>query len=380
MTIVSVRAFPVSRVVRAEFAIVSAAGSQPESRFALAEVRSDEGISGYGEASVVPVWSGESQESALHSISNILGPALIGKDPRRIAACLEVMDRVLIGNSFTKAAIEMALFDLLGKTLGVSATVLLGGARRKGKIPVKFSIGAFEPERAAEVAAAAVSLGLGAVKIKVGLNVENDLKRVQAVRSAVGERFPVAVDANGGWTVAETLAALPSLEKAEVTALEQPLRRGDFRGCALIRQRTAIPLMLDESVFTMQDALEAIRRESCDLISIYPGKNGGLLRSMAIAELAAAAGLRCVIGSNLEMDIGTASMLTLACAVPALADSVQHDIIGPLYYDETMFKQSIRYQDGCALAPLDSAGLGFELRESAKNLAHEPSQHVMGDA
>ncbi len=360
-------------MVRPEFAIVSAAGSQPESRFALVEVQSDEGVAGYGEASVVPVWSGESQESASHAISNILAPAVIGKDPRHIAACLEVMDRVLIGNPFTKAAIEMALFDLTGKTLGVPAAALLGGARRTGNIPLKFSIGAFEPDRAAQVAAGAVNLGLRAVKVKVGLNVKQDLKRVQAVRSAVGEGFPVAVDGNGGWTVPETLAALPGLEKCGVIALEQPLRRGDFRGCAAIRKRTAIPLMLDESIFTVQDALEAIRQEACDLISIYPGKNGGLLRSMAIAELAAAAGLRCVIGSNLEMDIATASMLTLASVAPALADSVRHDIIGPLYYEETMLKQAIRYEDGCAWAPLESAGLGVELKDSPNNLTQKSS-------
>jgi L-alanine-DL-glutamate epimerase-like enolase superfamily enzyme len=372
LKIASVAAHPVSRVVSSEFAIVSAAGSQPESRFALIELMSDEGISGYGEASVVPVWSGESQESALYAISNVLAPVIVGKDPRHISACLEAMDRALIGNPFTKAGVEMALFDLVGKALGVNATVLLGGARRPGRIPLKFSIGAFEPSRAAKVAATAVEkLGLRAVKVKVGLNIETDLERVQEVRSAVGANIPVAVDGNGGWTVADTLAALPGLEKHAVSALEQPLRRGDFRGCAMIRQRTSIPLMLDESVFTVQDALEAIRQEACDLISIYPGKNGGLLHSMAIAELAASSGLKCVIGSNLEMDIGTAAMLTLAAAAPALASSVQHDIIGPLYYEETMLKLPIQYDSGCALAPLENSGLGIQLKETAEALTQE---------
>jgi L-alanine-DL-glutamate epimerase-like enolase superfamily enzyme len=372
LKIVSVAAYPISRIVSSEFAIVSAAGSQPESRFALVEVKSDEGISGYGEASVVPVWSGESQESAIHAISNVLAPIIVGKDPRRISACLEAMDRALIGNPFTKAAVEMALFDLVGKALGVNATVLLGGARRPGTIPLKFSIGAFEPARAAKVAATAVEkLGLRAVKVKVGLNVETDLKRVQEVRAAVGAEIPVAVDGNGGWTVADTLAALPGLEKQRVCALEQPLRRGDFRGSAMIRQRTSIPVMLDESVFTIQDALEAVRQEACDLISIYPGKNGGLLRSMAIAELAASASLKGVIGSNLEMDIGTAAMLTLAAAAPALATSVQHDVIGPLYYEETILKRPVQYESGCVIAPLENPGLGIELKATAEALAQK---------
>ncbi|PYU76550.1 MAG: mandelate racemase/muconate lactonizing protein, partial [Acidobacteria bacterium] len=94
----------------------------------------------------------------------------------------------------------------------------------------------------------------------------------------------------------------PYLERLNVNAIEQPLRRGDFQGCLRLRRRTSIPIMLDESVFTRQDAMEAIRANACDLISIYPGKNGGILRSLEIAEMAATAGLQCTIGSNLEMD------------------------------------------------------------------------------
>ena len=92
--------------------------------------------------------------------------------------------------------------------------------------------------------------------------------------------------------------------------------------------------MLDESIFTPRDALEAIREDACDLISIYPGKNSGILRSLEIAQMAAAAGLQCTIGSNLEMDLGTAAMLHLAVAVPQLSTAVDHDIIGPLYYEQ----------------------------------------------
>jgi muconate cycloisomerase len=115
--------------------------------------------------------------------------------------------------------------------------------------------------------------------------------------------------------------------------------------------------MLDEGVFTPQDAMEALRADCCDLISVYPGKNGGLLRSLAIAEMAAAAGIECIIGSNLEMDLGSAAMLHLAVAMPALSTSVAHDIIGPLYYQQHLTHSPIRYEDGCALLP-DGNGLG----------------------
>ena len=357
MKIESIRARPVTRPVRPDLAIVSAAGSHPVSNFAMVEVVGEGGAAGIGEATVMPTWSGESQQSVIHAVTEILAPALVGSEASAISAAADVMDRVLFANPFTKAAVEMALLDLTGKAAGLPAAALLGGRRRTGPVRLKFSIGAFPPAEAARVARHAASIGLTAVKVKVGLDLTTDLARVEAVRRELGPEFPVGVDANGGWTEAETIAAIPVLEKLGVIALEQPLRRGDFRGAARIRRRTRIPVMLDESIFTVEDALEAVRNDACDLISIYPGKNGGILRSLAIANIAAAAGLECVIGSNLEMEPATAAMLTLASVVPTLSESVPHDIIGPLYYDGA--PRGIRYESGCAWIP-EGPGLGLE--------------------
>lgn len=364
MKIRSVQTQPVSIPTRPEFSIVSAAGEHRISRYVVVMVRTDEGTAGIGEATVMPVWSGETQAGALAAIRDVLAPVLIGRDPLEIGALADAMDRVLIGNPFTKAALEMALLDLAGKILGAPAHVLLGGARRAPLIALKFSIGAFDPRAAAQVAETVAAQGLRAVKVKVGLNVDRDIARVEAVRSALGAAFPVAVDANGGWTESEALAAIPSLERLGVNALEQPLPRGDFFGCARLRQRTSIPLLLDESIFTARDALQAIRCDACDLISIYPGKNAGVRRSLEIAHLAAAAGLECVIGSNLEWEIASAAMVHLAVAIPNLAESVAHDIIGPLYHTRRVGVEPIAMQNGCAAVP-SGPGLGVELDQAA---------------
>jgi muconate cycloisomerase len=361
--IAAVEGFPVSIVVRPDLAIVSAAGEHRVSRYVIVVVRTDEGLSGIGEANVVPVWSGESQTSAVAAIRDILGTAVAGRDPMQVSALADAMDRALIGNPFTKAAVEMALLDLTGKILNAPVHVLLGGARRPPQIPLKFSIGAFAPADAARVAETAVAMGLRACKVKVGTDVAEDLARVEAVRSAVGADFRVGVDANGGWTESQALSALSRLERFEVNTLEQPLRRGDFRGCARLRARTSIPIMLDESVFTPQDALEAIRADACDILSIYPGKNGGLRRSMEIAAMAAAAGLECVIGSNLEWEIGSAAMLHLAVAIPNLSQQVDHDIIGPLYHTRCIATTPMAVENGCAILPAGT-GLGVEFHPS----------------
>jgi muconate cycloisomerase len=364
MKITSVKTFPVSIPLNPDLAIVSSFDARRTSNYVLVVIQTDEGASGVGEATVAPRWSGEFQAGALGAINDILTPVLLGRDPFQVSLLLDEMDRALIGNPFSKAAIEMALLDLAGKALQVPVYTLLGGMRRSPHIPLRFSIGAFAPSNAAGVATKVVAMGLQAVKVKVGLGVDRDLERVGAVRAALGDKFPIGVDANGGWTESEALAALPGLERLKVNVIEQPLRRGDFRGCARLRQRTRIPIMLDESVFTRQDALEAIRCDACDLINVYPGKNGGIWRSLEISQISAAAGLECTIGGNLEWEVGSAAMLHLAAAMPNLSSAVCHDIIGPLYHMRHIGTE-LSIKNGCAELPV-GVGLGVEIDDSLR--------------
>ncbi len=359
MKITAVDNYPVSIGVRPDVSIVSSLGAHRVSRYLIVAVNDDQGRTGLGEATVMPIWSGETQQSALAAIRDLLAPVLVGRDPLEVGALAHAMDRALIGNPFTKAAIEMALLDLAGKALRVPVCSLLGGARRPPEIPLKFSIGAFPPPKTAGVAEMMAGEGFRAAKVKVGLDVKTDIERVAAIRSAMGDNFPLGADANGGWNEMQAVAALPHLERLGVNVLEQPLDRGEFRATARLRQRTSIPIMLDEGVFTARDALEAIRCEACDIISIYPGKNGGIRRSVEIAQMAAA-GLDCVIGSNLEWDLGTAAMLHTACAIPNLSATVNHDIIGPVYHERRIAQEPIRYDEGCAVLPSGN-GLGVEV-------------------
>jgi L-alanine-DL-glutamate epimerase-like enolase superfamily enzyme len=362
MKITEVQAYPISIPVDPALAIIGAIGAHRISEYVIVVVRTDDGVTGLGEADGAPHWSGESQAGMLAAITERLAPVLVGRDPLEASALLDAMDHALIGNPFAKAAIEMALLDLAGKALKVPVHTLLGGIRRPPEIPLRFSIGAFPPPDAARIAAKAVAMGLRAVKVKVGLDVAQDLERVAAVRAALGDDFPVGVDANGGWTEREAVAAIPGLERLAVNVIEQPLHRGDFRGCARLRRRTYIPIMLDESIFTPEEALEAIRHDACDIISVYPGKNGGIRRSLEIGQMAAAAGLECTIGSNLEWEIASAAMLHLAVVVPALSRAVCHDVIGPLYYTRHIGTE-LSVANGCArLTP--GIGLGVELDRS----------------
>lgn len=360
MKIASIDAYPILISLRPELVMVNSLGVHAASELIIVAIRADNGLTGMGEASGSPSWSGETQVGALEIIRNLLSPLLLGQDPQNVRALSYLMDHAVQHNSFAKAALEMAILDLVGRSLGTSVSVLLGGRTSKTEVALKFSIGAYSPAEAVKVAEAFAVKGFRAFKVKVGLDLSADLERVRAVRSALGEKYRISVDANGAWSESDFMAARRTLERCAVNALEEPLRRGDFRGCARIRRRTSIPLILDESVFTPEQALEAIRWGACDLISIYPGKNGGLWRSLQVAYIAASAGVDCVIGSNFEGSIGCAAMLHIAAVIPNLSMSVDHEIIGPLYHTHLLHPEIPRIENGRAFVP-GGAGLGIDI-------------------
>ena len=132
---------------------------------------------------------------------------------------------------------------------------------------------------------------------------------------------------------------------------------------AWLRAITKIPIMADESVFTLADAWNVLRAHAADVISVYPGKNGGIAASIEIAQVAQAAGIACHVGSNLELGIGSAAMLHLACAVPNI-DSATYpaDILGPHYHEADLLTEPLALNPDGASVP-DGPGLGVTLDE-----------------
>ena len=132
---------------------------------------------------------------------------------------------------------------------------------------------------------------------------------------------------------------------------------------AALRTFGGIPIMADESVFTLADAWNVARAHAADVISVYPGKNGGILASIEIAHVAQAAGLSCHIGSNLELGIASAAMLHLAAATPAIdSETYPADILGPNYHETDLLREPLTLGPECARVP-DGPGLGVELDE-----------------
>lgn len=362
MKITSIETVPIRvGVDRRVGPVKDAKGFRFTSHLLLVFVRTDTGIEGLGEFNGSPDWSGETHWGAQALIDQQFAPRLIGQDPRQIRACMEKIGKVF-GNPFAKAAVEMALFDIFGKSLNAPLYQVLGGPVRSLDLPLRFPVMPVGPAESAEVAARMVAEGFRTIKLKVGHDpLEFDLERVRQVREAIGSDVRLTVDANGGWSVNEAIRAAPRLEEFGVAFVEQPVHRLDLDGLARVRSQIRLPTMADEAVFTPQDALACIQKRAADIISVYPGKNGGVLNTLAIVSMAAAAGVHCAIGSNVEWDIASAAMAHLASALPNIAvERYATDIIGPVFHVEHALKAPWNVALGQISVP-SGPGLGVEL-------------------
>jgi muconate cycloisomerase len=208
-----------------------------------------------------------------------------------------------------------------------------------------------------------VKQGWQAIKVKVGRHEHPrvDLERLRAVRDAIGPKTWLSIDANGGYTVEQAVWLAARLESVDVVLFEQPTRRGDHEAMAEVRRRSPVPIMADESVFTPQDALAVIRHRAADVLSLYPGKHGGIRQTQQIARLAEAAGIPCTIGSNLEREVATAAMAHVTvCTANIQCEKFPGDLIGPIYYEQPLSAVPLRYQADRLWVP-EEPGLGVAL-------------------
>jgi len=363
MKITRIETIPVRIPIDPKVAIQGGRGAHIVSPFLLLKVHTDEGIVGLGEVSCTPGWSGEDQTTAAHFIREHLEPALEGEDPTQIEQLTRRMHRALANNVFTKAGVEMALWDILGKVAGLPVYRLLGGAVRDF-VPTKFSVSGVEPERAADIALWAVEQGFRTMKVKVGIEPDADVARVRAVREAIGPDVRLGADANGGWLPRVAIGTIERLAEFDLYFVEQPVPALDVSWLADVRRRAPMPIVADESVFHLQDAMSVVRAGAADVLSVYVGKGGGIGAMRKTAALAEAAGIVCTVGSNLEMGIASAAMIHVAMATAGIdAEAFPCDILSPFYYEGDVLAEPLQIAAGSA-RPFERPGLGVELDDA----------------
>ncbi len=293
----------------------------------------EDGVVGYGEAVPDEHVTGETWEGVFSTLKTYLLPAIMGMDVREIGALHQKMDQVLLGNPAAKAAVDIAAHDILGKIAGLPIYALLGGkVKQHMEIPKVLSI--LPPDEMAVQAKEAVALGFRAVKLKVGIDLEQDIERVRAVRKAVGEQIEIRVDANQGWKTSYVARrGIEALAPFHVAWVEQPTEAGRPEMLAELRRKSSLPIMADESVLNMTDLRRIIDLNAVDLINIKLMKCGGIYPATRLATQAHAFGLQCQIGSMVESSIATAAGFHVAAVH---SNIISTEISGPtLFADDT---------------------------------------------
>jgi len=283
-----------------------------ESHNVVAKIITDYDVVGWGEASPSQRVTGETAETVV-KIFDKIAPKLIGMCPLRIEQDIEAMDSIVEGNPTAKAAIDIALHDILGKTAHKPLFMLIGGYRTEVLTDITLSIKS--PKEMAKDAVKAVKKSFKALKVKVGVNPAEDIECIRLIRESVGDNIQLRIDANQGWTPKQAIEALNKMEKYNIQFAEQPVLAEDLRGLVNVRKNSPIPVMADESVHSPEDALRLIQAEAVDMINIKLMKSGGILKGRKIVAVAEAAGIPCMIGCMGESEIGIAAGAHLAAGV-----------------------------------------------------------------
>lgn len=318
------------------------------------------GLVGWGESVPDEHVTGETPESSFAVLKNTLAPLLIGQNPMELEKIHELMDGEVKNIPAAKAAIDIACYDVMGKKLNVPIYQLLGG-RYHEKFPLTHVLSIDEPEQMADEADEQLKLGFTSFKMKVGRDVASDVKRIQAVRNRVGDEIAIRVDVNQGWkNSANTLQALRQLESVGLDWIEQPVVADDLDAMVEVKEKTSIPVMIDEGLCDMWDMRQIISKRVADKVNIKLMKCGGIYPAMKLAHMAEMAGIECQIGSMVESSIGSAAGFHVAFS-KKVVQSVE--LTGPLKFSKDLADLKESY-----VIPYiqinDRPGLGIEVEES----------------
>lgn len=292
---------------------VIATGTMHFAQNVFIKVYTDRDIYGVGECSAFPMIVGETQETCI-AMAKDFAKIWIGKDPLDIPERMNDLLGYADHNGTIKSAFDMALFDISAKHAGLPLYKFLDGTKRT--IETDMTIGIGTPEVMASAAVNYQQKGCTILKLKLGKGVHEDIKRVAAVRAAVGSDMAIRLDANQGWTFDEALLALGELAKYDIEFCEQPMRTWFDDRLPELHLNSPIKIMADESVYNHHDARRLINSQSCEYLNIKFAKSGGILEAQKIHEEALKTGVKCMIGSMLESRIALSANLHFALASP----------------------------------------------------------------
>lgn len=333
--------------------------------FVIVTVTLADGTVGYGEASTLggPRWSEESVEAIKANIDTYLAPAIIGNPALSFEANALRMRKAASRNASARAAVEGALYDAAGKSLGLNATVFLGG-RVRDRIEVLWALASGDADQEIDEAKAKLAAREHRrFKIKLGFyEPARDMVRLRKIMSAMPEGTEMVVDVNQAWSEATAIRYLPELAEMGIALIEQPLKPGNLAATARIAARSAIPVMTDEAAFSTQELVQNASIAAGSVYSLKLVKSGGFQELKRAAGVASAFGMELYGGCLLESGIGTAAHLAVFATLPELEWGCEH--FGPRILVNDLTTAGLVYRDYHVEVP-QGPGLGITINHDA---------------
>ncbi|MCZ6625024.1 MAG: hypothetical protein O7B35_12460 [Deltaproteobacteria bacterium] len=375
MKITRIDTYPLILPVREIYGGV--AGSLEDCRTLIIRLEGENRIEGWGEATQGrPGNTYETLETMEIMVQKYFAPAIIGMDLENTGPVLERLHQTRYGHPLTKAAIETAIFDALGKLYRVPLYRLLGGPYRK-EIDLVGGLGLDEGPETIGLHAGRLKLeGFTTFKVKIGQkDRKKDIARVRAVREAVGENAAIRVDGNACYSFVEARELLNELIQFRIADAEQPLPRWDLKGLAELRRVVGIPIAAQESVSSPEEAFSVVEEKAADLLKIKLTHIGGFQRGLQVAAVVGAKGLPVVVGQ------GSACTTILSAAEMHLHAALKNaqpagEMTGFLRLGEQEIFGSIEVKDGKALLP-ERAGLGVEVNRGKIGSQHNKKGYAL---
>ncbi len=338
----------------------------------ILELVTESGLVGWGEASPWPVFTGTAEGSAA-ALNEYFRPFLLGADPVQVEGHMQAADRSVVGHPEAKAALEMALLDLVGKISGLSVSELVGG-RLRDEMGLSFSVANPDFDADLEDVAALWDDGVRIFKLKTGFaDHAFDLMRLERLRDRYGDKVDLRIDYNQGLAAYDAVRTLRDLEAFRPTFIEQPVKMHEREVLAHISHVIDAPIMADESVFDAKTALLGAQIRMADVFSLKVMKSGGIRRALEVASIARAAGIEVYGGCMFETGLAHAAGTHLMAAVPDLR--LQCEFYMATYYvQDDILLEPFPVRQGRVLVP-DGPGLGVSV--DPEKLAHYAVANVM---
>ncbi len=328
----------------------------------IVEIHTDEGAIGYGEAPPTGVITGDTTGSIIGAIKDHISKAIIGKDVDDFENLMMAVQKSMVKNTSAKAAVDMALWDLYGQLYKIPAYKMMGGSRKT--ICTDLTISVNDPETMAKDAMDAIHRGYDCLKVKVGKEPEKDIARLSAIRGVVPKETLIRIDANQGWEPKEAVRILNGMQEKglNIEFVEQPVKGHDIEGLKYVTERSYVPVLADESVFSVEDAFKILQMRAADMINIKLMKCGGLYNGLKIATAAEVYGVECMIGCMLEAKIAVNAAVHLACAKQIIT---KIDLDGPVLCSEDPIIGGAVFNEK-DITVSDEPGLGIKGFEEGK--------------